>query len=158
MILAATGHRPDKLGGYGADIEARLRMLAVCALNKLRPTQVISGMALGWDQAIAQAAITLEIPFIAAVPFAGMEKKWPQSSQEKFCAILACATEVVVVTPGGYAPWKLQKRNEWMVDHCDKLVALWDGSHGGTFNCLQYADVKGKPYDNLWDEWRKLNA
>jgi uncharacterized phage-like protein YoqJ len=33
----------------------------------------------------------------------------------------------------------LQKRNEWMVDHCDLLIAVWDGSEGGTANCVRYA-------------------
>lgn len=40
-----------------------------------------------------------------------------------------------------------------MVDDCDSLLALWDGSSGGTKNCLDYARKKGKPYINLWDRF-----
>lgn len=29
----------------------------------------------------------------------------------------------------------MQKRNEYMVDLADKVVAVWDGSKGGTDNC-----------------------
>ena len=45
---------------------------------------------------------------------------------------------------GGYAGYKLQKRNEWMVDHCDILIAVWDGTSGGTANCVNYAQSVNK--------------
>src|SRR3546814_16271306 len=70
-----------------------------------------------------------------------------------------CRSAVVVGGPGGYAAWKLQKRNEWMVDHADELVALWDGSRSGTGNCVAYANTSGKPVVNLWPSWeRRRNA
>jgi uncharacterized phage-like protein YoqJ len=49
-------------------------------------------------------------------------------------------------------PWVMQRRNEWMVDHCDILYAFWDGTSGGTANCVKYAAQIGKPYVNLWKE------
>lgn len=51
MIICATGHRPNKLGGYGRDVYARLVKLAYDYLAVQKPDAVISGMALGWDQA-----------------------------------------------------------------------------------------------------------
>lgn len=60
------------------------------------------------------------------------------------------AAEVVVVSDGEYAVWKMQTRNEAMVDAADELWALWDGSSGGTKNCIDYA--KGKvPIFNFFD-------
>src|SRR3546814_12439463 len=51
VILAATGHRPGKLGGYGEDVLARLRKGARSFLERERnATAAISGMALGWDR------------------------------------------------------------------------------------------------------------
>lgn len=38
----------------------------------------------------------------------------------------------------------MQKRNEWMVDNCDILIAVWDKSPGGTKNCVDYAESKKK--------------
>ena len=36
-------------------------------------------------------------------------------------------------------------RNEWMVDRCDTLIAVWDESPtGGTTNCVGYAKQQGK--------------
>ncbi|MBD2505253.1 hypothetical protein H6G83_32415 [Anabaena azotica FACHB-119] len=52
-IIAATGHRPTKLGGYSPAVLSRLTDLATAYFERISPTQVISGMALGWDTAIA---------------------------------------------------------------------------------------------------------
>ena len=57
--------------------------------KKLNPSEVISGMALGWDMALAQAAINLGIPFIAAVPFIGQENMWIKKTQEYYKELLS---------------------------------------------------------------------
>lgn len=54
------------------------------------------------------------------------------------------ACEKLIACEGGYASWKMQKRNEWMVDRCDILVSVWDGTEGGTYNCVNYAIGKNK--------------
>lgn len=96
-------------------------------------------MALGVDQDFAQISIELAIPFTAALPFIGQEDRWPESSRKYYEWLLERADDVVVVSPGGYSAAKMQVRNEWMVDNCDHLVAVWDGSEGGTGNCVRYA-------------------
>ena len=155
QVIAGTGHRPDKLGGYDAAIAQRLIALARAALMKYQPDEVISGMALGWDTALALAAIDLGVPLTAAVPFDGQESRWRMEQQRQFHAILERATSVVIVKPGGYAVWKMQARNEWMVDRATKLLSLWNGSAGGTANCVEYAIARGVPIANLWSTWSK---
>lgn len=155
VVLAGTGHRPDKLGGYSPVVAARLVDLARAALLKYQPDEVISGMALGWDTALALAAIELGIPLIAAVPFEGQERKWRPEQQEQFRSILALASSVVIVSPGGYAVWKMQTRNEWMVDRATGLLALWNGSGGGTGNCIEYARTRQIEIINLWAAWER---
>jgi len=155
VILAGTGHRPDKLGGYGAAVSARLVDLARAALIRYRPNEVISGMALGWDTALALAAIELGIPLTAAIPFEGQECKWRPEQQEQFRAILALATTVAIVSPGGYAVWKMQTRNEWMVDRATGVLALWNGTGGGTGNCIEYARTRQVEIVNLWGAWAR---
>jgi len=154
MILAATGHRPDRLGGYSPKVDQALYHMARGYIEA-RPdvSGVISGMALGWDMVVARAAIQTNRVVIAAIPFRGQESKWPRQSQDLYREILAHARVVEVCAPG-YANWKFQKRNEWMVDHSDHIVALWDGSPGGTANCIGYAQSRGRHYDNLWDRWK----
>lgn len=141
MIIAFTGHRPDKLGGYKLPNPIYLH---VCRqidqkLRELKPTKVISGMALGVDQWAAYIAYKMVIPFVAAIPFEKQDAKWPHQSKETYNRLRKLASEEVIVSPGGYSVDKMQIRNEWMVDHCDKLIAIWDGSPGGTDNCINYA-------------------
>ena len=156
MIVAGTGHRPNKLGGYTRDVRTRLLNTAIKSLEHLQPTKLISGMALGWDQALARACVELNIPFIAAVPFAGQETVWPAASQREYHELCEAASDLIIVSPGGYSAAKMQIRNEWMVDHCDRVLALWDGSSGGTRNCIGYAKTVNKPISNAWKCFQRM--
>lgn len=145
MIIAFTGHRPEKLGGYGPsavqdDVRRRIRN----ALADLRPSHAISGMALGVDQWAAEECDAAGIPWTAAIPFKGQESQWPAASQRRYRDLLGWATRIHVVSPGGYTREKMQDRNRWMVDNCDLLIAVWDGSDGGTANCYRYAKSIGR--------------
>lgn len=152
MIVAATGHRPDKCGGYGTEAHSRIIDIAIRYLRETKPDFVITGMALGWDTAVAEAALFSGVPYIAAVPFAGQESRWPERSQEVHRNLLAFAAQVFVISNGGFTARAMQKRNEWMVDRADRMLALWDGNiGGGTCNCIAYAEKKGVPIDNMWD-------
>lgn len=162
MIVAATGHRPDKLGGYGQDVHLRLVRGAKNWLAGRLPEPPIvpvslgiSGMALGWDQAFAMGCVESGIPFIAAIPFEGQERKWPAESQKRYAYLLKLAQRVEIVSPGGYDPAKMQVRNAWMVDNCDAVLALWDGTAGGTANCVRYAQAVERPVINLWSLWKR---
>lgn len=153
MIICGTGHRPDKLGGYSKEVHDKLVLVARDAIKELKPSRVISGMALGWDQALMEAAQRLAYPTTAAIPFKGQERAWPRLSQLKYQELLDGAMDIVYVCEEGYAPWKMQKRNEWMVDNSHLVLALWDGSSGGTLNCIRYADKMGKKILNVWEKY-----
>lgn len=146
IVVAFTGHRPNKLGGYSTPnpmynyIEGQI----TDTLIQIKPRQVISGMALGVDQWAAEVCIKLGIPFLAAIPFRGQELYWPPESRKKYFELLDKAASVEFVNPGSYASWKMQSRNEWMVNHCDVLIAVFDGTPGGTKNCFDYAVDKEK--------------
>jgi predicted Rossmann fold nucleotide-binding protein DprA/Smf involved in DNA uptake len=156
LILAGTGHRPDKLGGYGADATARLVRFAQGALLELRPAKIISGMALGWDQALAKACVLEGVPFDAYVPFLGQESVWPKASQERYKYLLGKADLINYVCEPGYAAWKMQSRNGAMARAADVVLALWNGSDGGTANCVKFAkNTLNKPVLNVWDRWVK---
>lgn len=146
--IAATGHRKP-LGSY--DLEP-LIPIARDALIRLKPDAVLSGMALGWDTAVATAALDLGITVRAYVPFHGQADKWPKRACEDYSMLLQRCASIIVVSPGGYAPEKMQIRNEAMVDACDRVLALWDGEEkGGTWNCIRYARARKKPVENVWE-------
>lgn len=145
MIVAFCGHRPDKLPnketGYKIPNPTYIKVCQdiEAALKELKPEKVITGMALGVDQWAAAIAYKLKIPFLAAIPFENQESKWPEESQKAFRLLRKLASEEVIVSPGKYAASKMQIRNEWMVNNCDKLIAVYDGSPGGTGNCVEFA-------------------
>ena len=152
MVVAGTGHRPNKLGGYSLEAFIKLESIAQRWLLENKPTKVISGMALGWDQALASAAIKCNIPFIAAIPFIGQESKWNYNSKRFYNELLDYADDIIYCSDPGYSAHKMQIRNEYMVDHTDIILAMYDGTKGGTHNCIEYAKSKNKQIINLFDK------
>lgn len=158
MVLSGTGHRPPKLGGYGADAFNKLVRVISMYLDSNTPDLIIWGGALGFDQALCQAGVNLEIPCLAAIPFEGYHEKWPTVSRIAYKHLLSQSCEVKYICKGGYAGYKMQKRNDWMVDQLvepdDVLLTIYNGDlEGGTFNCIEYATSKGVKIDNLYQTW-----
>jgi uncharacterized phage-like protein YoqJ len=146
--LTLTGHRSDEDGmpGYNIPNEKYNWLIEQCEhlYDLIKPDRVISGCALGWDTYGIQAAVNLQIPFEAYIPFLGQESIWPQKSKDEYYKLLEKASKKVIVCEGGYAPFKMELRNRAMVDQLtepdDILLACWNGKeNGGTWNCIQYA-------------------
>lgn len=149
MKIAITGHRPNKLGNdYDltspliTEIKIRLQSL----IDEHKPTHIISGMALGIDTLWALLAIENNIPLLAAVPCKNQDKMWVEKSKRLYRDILANSlTDAHYISTKEYTPDCMQVRNIWMVNNCDLLIAVWDGSSGGTGNCVKYAQKTKKP-------------
>lgn len=148
MIVGVTGHRPTKLNfewdGVGP-LSDWLRQRFRDHLTKLKATRLITGMALGADMLFAEVGIEMGLQVLAAIPFRGQEKIWPAVSQERYHRILANPLVTKdIISPGGYSAEKMLSRNMMLVHHCDVLIAVWDGSSGGTAHCYREAQKKGK--------------
>ena len=146
---AFTGHRPGKLP-WGED-ESDLRCIALKA--KLRAAvesaihegmeHFICGMAEGCDLYFCEAVLALredypDITLEAAVPFAGQAEHWGAAQRQRYEALLA-RCDTVTVLQEHYSPGCMMKRNRYMVDHADLIIACYDGKSGGTLNTLRYA-------------------
>lgn len=145
--ICFTGHRPAKIA-HAQDWITKQLIEAVDRAIKAGYTDFISGGALGVDQLAArivtdcdQARLVIAEPFDREA-FMG---RWSHRQRESYYNLLRFASEVVTVEPGDYAAWKYQKRNEWMVDRSAAVIAVWDGSDGGTHNTVSYAMETGKP-------------
>lgn len=148
ITIGFTGHRPTKMGGYKIPNPTYISIFQTTEdlLLELKPEKCITGVALGYDQLAANICINLGIPFIAAVPFEGQEKKWPEQTQKDYYKLLKKADEIVIVSNGDYSANKMQIRNEWIVNHSDAMIACFDGvSKGGTANCIEFAKEQNKP-------------
>lgn len=153
MIVAATGHRPGSLGvpnPWSHRVFQAMEDTALKALKHTKATYVISGMALGWDQAIVHAAIDLGIPFAAYVPFKGQELRWPATSRAHYRGLCDRADSYRVVSSGGYTPMAMTKRNRAMVDDAEVLITLWNGGPSGTGHCISYAREEGLRIVHCW--------
>lgn len=161
MKIAITGHRPNKLDNdydlnssliqkikykiYSVLIDKKVlsdHKLMYCGDGK---DALITGMALGIDTLFAKIAVNNGIPFIAAIPDQSQSNRWSKKSKLVYYDLLKKASKIVNVS--GEILFKmehLQQRNEWMVDNCDLLIAVWDGTPGGTANCVEYAKEKNR--------------
>ena len=88
--LHVTGHRPKDLGGYDPNEPTNVWLIENTAtiLRTLRDEEgfrkFYTGMALGFDQWSLETAIRLGgFHTIAAVPCAGQEKMWPDTSKKR---------------------------------------------------------------------------
>lgn len=147
MIISCTGHRPDKLPNKETGYKLpNPTYNFICQqiekiLLELKPEKGISGMALGSDQYFANICLKLNIPLIAAIPFKGQELAWTVSSQKIYYQLLKKASQQIIVCEGSYSSEKMQIRNEYLVDHCDILMAVFNGEKsGGTYKCIKYAE------------------
>lgn len=137
MIIAFTGHRPDRL--QKMDLVSIVKQTNE-ALKSLTPTKVIVGMARGYDLLAADIALNLGIPVVCAIPFSAH-----QSQEETYMRILQSASERHIISSGPYAKWMFAARDRWMVDHADAVIAAFDGMEvGGTWLTVKYALSKGK--------------
>jgi hypothetical protein len=125
MVFSGFGARPDEIGGYGVDNFANMVGFAVETLSRYNPTKIISGMGLGWEQALAMAAVELDIPFIAALPFMDQENVWPDKSQWFYRTLLGKASQVKYISKGRFESKKFWERDTWVVDNSDGILVLW---------------------------------
>ena len=153
--FSVTGHRPSKLANAYPETKAYsvLVELAMYQINKLNCTHILTGMAIGWDLAVAQACVNVGISFTACVPLQDQELQWPAETKRYYFELCSKAADVYFVCDPGYAPCKIQMRNQYMVDNSEKVLALWDGSSGGTANCVEYAKTKNIEIINCWTEY-----
>ena len=149
MIVCGTGHRPEDSEDEGiVRLKARVKLQNTPAVKTF-----ITGMASGFDLWAGDEARLRGLGIICAVPWRTHKPR--VDDQELYDVLLDAAEKVVYVTdvseyPG---PWVYQKRNEWMVDNSDAVMAYWSGKEtGGTWNCIKYARKKNAKIANIYHD------
>ena len=151
-----TGHRPQSLQfGFNendsrcAALKQTLREQIIRLIEEENVTHFISGMAIGIDMYAAEIVLNLKksypgITLESAIPCETQAVKWSVALRERYYDIAAkCDKETMLQTH--YTPDCMDKRNRYMVDHSDVVIAVWSGRPSGTGKTVTYALAKGKP-------------
>lgn len=144
-----TGHRPEKLP-WGSDEGS-----PDCGLLKERLAQTleglydrgfrhfIGGMAQGCDLYFAEAVLALrdrypDLVMEAAVPCPSQARSWGEEERARYQSILdRCDLETMVQQH--YTQGCMLRRDRYMVDRSALLLAVYNGSSGGTRYTINYA-------------------
>ena len=156
MICCVTGHRSkgfpfsrEEQGPKYIDYIDTLRR-EIEKLIQENYRYFISGMAEGADLDFAVEVIGYrydekDIELEAALPYPIPKTQRTTAYSEARDDVLFECNYKTIVSPY-YHKGCMQKRNEYMVDKSDLVLAIWNGERsGGTWNTIRYAQSVGKP-------------
>ena len=141
-----TGHRPEKLHrsekAIRADLDQAIRKAITDGF-----TVFITGMARGVDLVAGEIVLQLRmegfpIRLICASPYPGFERSWSNDWQYRYNAVIKDADLVRYICPR-YHRGCFQTRNEWLVNHSARVIAVFNGQPSGTKNTIDYAHRQG---------------
>lgn len=154
-----TGHRPEKLPWGNDETDPRCAALkrrlydAVESAYDEGMRHFICGMARGSDFYFAEAVLALrgrvgDVSLEAAVPCPTQAEGWPEADRERWRELLA-ACDMETVVQDRYTRGCMLRRNRYMVDHSALIIAVYDGTPGGTRRTLEYALRQGVSFLDL---------
>lgn len=155
MILGITGHRDIIIE------HDRLVDILIHRIYELGATTVMSGMAIGYDLAAADAALRINIQVIAACPFDAWDERWDNEDKIRLWKILKNPLVHRIVLNkqprhGKQAVEFYRIRNQYIVDNSDAMMAGWSGDFkSGTGMTVRMAQKAGIPIHRVWGpDWK----
>ena len=151
-----TGHRPQSLPcGFDEThpaclkIKHQLKRLIKGLINKKSVTHFISGGALGVDMWAMEIIFELkeEYPNITlevSIPCRSQADRWNCKSQERYSRLISLCDKKTFVQEQ-YTADCMMKRNKYMVDNSDYVIAIWNGKPSGTGKTIHYTIDNSKP-------------
>ena len=150
-IIGVTGHRV--LPKF-SQICLRVREVISGLVQQTDRLVILSPLAEGADRLVAIEVLkfpntSLRVVLPLEVEDYCQDFTSPASLAE-FQSLLEQAEEVKVLAPAGNRNLAYEAAGRYVVDHCDLLIALWDGckthnKQGGTAEIVAYAGNKQKP-------------
>jgi uncharacterized phage-like protein YoqJ len=135
-LVLVVGHRPGELGGYGPNpvadgVRTRVGETLAAMVEVDGPLAVVSGLRLGAEQLGAEAALELDLPLVAVLPYPEAERVWPPEARAHFrelvdAAELAVTLESKVPATKQLAGAALGRRDAWLARQVDSAIVVWD--------------------------------
>ena len=155
MVCCVTGHRPKgfpfERSWYEPLYIKYVDMLALEIENLFNEgyNHFVVGMAEGADLDFARAVLNNkganDNVVLEAVPYPKEVVKRITEQAREYQDILARCDRIHTVSDH-YFKGCMQKRNRYMVDKSDIVIAIWNGrEEGGTWYTIKYARSKNKP-------------
>ena len=155
MNVGVTGHqRLDNNRGWQS-----IRAQISSVLSRF-PTPVgLSSLAVGADQLFAFELLRHGGSLVAVIPFPDYESGFSPAARDDYLQLVAKASVVIPLPWQGSDAASYANAGKYIVDHCDLLVAVWDGhpalDQGGTGSVVEYALEVGVPVEVLdASRWR----
>lgn len=150
-----TGHRPQNLpfrfnesDRRCATLKNALRVEIEKQITENNVSHFITGMALGVDTYAAEIVLELKkkyptITLEAAIPCEEQALKWRKKDRDRYFSLVEqCDKETLL--SHHYTAECMMKRNKYMIDNSDVIIAVWDGTPSGTGKTVAYAKSQGK--------------
>lgn len=144
-----TGHRPEKLPWREQEdhphcvtlkenLDAQLEQLYGQGYRHF-----ICGMARGADFYFAEGVLALrerhpDVTLEAALPCLGQASKWNEADRLRWHRLVDCCNTTTLVQEH-YDRTCMLRRDRYMVDHAQAILAVFNGTRGGTQYTLNYA-------------------
>lgn len=143
-----TGHRSYKLQGYDIDdLKIKLKKQIV-ELIDLGVFDYYTGMAEGVDLMAAKIVLDMKgrdprLFLHAAIPYPGQPSRLSKVNKLFYDEILSKCESADIIS-NSYHYGCFQKRNEFMVDNSEYIIAVSCGVASGTENTIKYAKAHNK--------------
>lgn len=160
MTCCVTGNRPSRFPFPRNESDPVYSLYQTMLFSQIELliqkgfTHFISGMADGADLDFSRQVLILRerqkgILLEAALPFPVRPRKESTPYTEVRDTVLLQCDRKSTISPR-YHPGCYERRNRYMVDHADLVLAIWNGEEkGGTWNTIEYARSRGKPIQYL---------
>jgi uncharacterized phage-like protein YoqJ len=148
LSVALTGHRPERLGYPNVNdfIDEEWVRIMDWLKEKVKEehiTDAYCGMASGCDIAFGLACLELKDEDYPIALHCILPCKDYNQSDEWYSTLKLHADEWVELSDEFYKGCD-NARDQYMVDHSDKLIAIWDGiKSGGVWSTIRKAQKRG---------------
>lgn len=105
-------------------------------------------MAIGFDMICAETVIQLkqkysDIKIVGALPCKNQDSKWPPKYRERYHNLLGQLDHIRCLYNKFNGAECMMERNRYMVNNSSLMIALFNGTPGGTQQTIDYARQQG---------------